>query len=83
MRGSMMSFCFRTATLIASTVVAVSFTGVADAQSNRRPLSDFLSAQGSTTCFTPPAPAQLGGARLLRLAGRFLCAQNAVYAGLE
>jgi hypothetical protein len=43
-------------------VVAVSFTGVADAQSNRRPLSDFLNAQGSTTCFTPPAPAQLGWA---------------------
>jgi hypothetical protein len=30
------------------------------AQENQRPLSDFLNAQGSTTCFTPPAPAQLG-----------------------
>jgi hypothetical protein len=30
------------------------------AQGNQRPLSDFLNAQGTTTCFTPPAPAQLG-----------------------
>jgi hypothetical protein len=32
------------------------------AQGNQRPLSDFLNAQGSTQCFTPPAPAQLAGA---------------------
>jgi hypothetical protein len=30
------------------------------AQVNQRPLSDFINAQGSTTCFTPPAPAQIG-----------------------
>jgi hypothetical protein len=30
------------------------------AQVIKRPLSDFLDAQGSTTCFTPPARAQLG-----------------------
>ena len=31
-----------------------------NAQDHQRPLSDFLTAQGSTQCFTPPAPAQLG-----------------------
>src|SRR5215831_8637758 len=30
------------------------------AQGNQRPLADFVNAQGSTTCFTPPAPAQIG-----------------------
>jgi hypothetical protein len=29
-------------------------------QTRQRPLSDFINAQGTTTCFTPPAPAQLG-----------------------
>lgn len=29
-------------------------------QTNHRPLSDFINAQGTTMCFTPPAPAQLG-----------------------
>jgi len=32
------------------------------AQGNQRPLSDFLNAQGTTQCFTPPAQAQLGWA---------------------
>src|SRR5438132_894563 len=32
----------------------------AHAQGNQRPLSDFINAQGTTMCFTPPAPAQLG-----------------------
>src|SRR5215472_11245476 len=30
------------------------------AQGNQRPFSDFLSAQGTTMIFTPPAPDQLG-----------------------
>ena len=30
------------------------------AQANERPLSDFINAQGTTACFTPPAPAQFG-----------------------
>jgi hypothetical protein len=30
------------------------------AQANQRPLSDFIDAQGTTACFTPPAPAQFG-----------------------
>jgi hypothetical protein len=44
------------------TVVMFSSTIIkpALAQGNQRPLSDFLNAQGTTTCFTPPAPAQLG-----------------------
>jgi hypothetical protein len=29
-------------------------------QTRQRPLADFINAQGTTTCFTPPAPAQLG-----------------------
>ncbi len=32
----------------------------AAAQAVQRPLADFINAQGTTTCFTPPAPAQLG-----------------------
>ena len=32
------------------------------AQAVHRPLSDFINAQGTTTCFTPPAPAQIGSA---------------------
>lgn len=32
----------------------------AQAQAQHRPLSDFINAQGTTSCFTPPAPAQLG-----------------------
>jgi len=46
--------------LLMPMVVLMTITGACQAQSNRRPLSDFLSAQGATTCFTPPAPAQLG-----------------------
>src|SRR5262245_57902171 len=29
-------------------------------QTRQRPLSDFINAQGTSTCFTPPAPAQIG-----------------------
>jgi hypothetical protein len=29
-------------------------------QARQRPLADFINAQGTTSCFTPPAPAQLG-----------------------
>src|SRR5262245_55623881 len=34
--------------------------GLALGQVNQRPLSDFIDAQGTTACFTPPAPAQFG-----------------------
>ena len=49
-------------------LVAISstkMTPVRAVQSVHRPLSDFISAQGTTTCFTPPAPAQLGGSSAL------------------
>jgi hypothetical protein len=48
--------------LLMPIVVLMTITCACQAQSQRRPLSDFLNAQGSTTCFTPPAPAQLGWA---------------------
>jgi hypothetical protein len=48
--------------LLIPMVVLMTIICTRQAQSQRRPLSDFLDAQGSTTCFTPPAPAQLGWA---------------------
>ena len=54
---------FNPAALIVAAVVSCAFTTFPlQAQGNQRPFSDFLQAQGSTTCFTPPAPAQLGWA---------------------
>jgi hypothetical protein len=44
-------------------LIAISNSGTVQlqaAQAQLRPLSDFINAQGTTTCFTPPAPAQLG-----------------------
>jgi hypothetical protein len=35
-------------------------TPVHASEAKQRPLADFINAQGTTTCFTPPAPAQLG-----------------------
>lgn len=49
-------------------LVAISGTKMTPAravQSVDRPLSDFIGAQGTTTCFTPPAPSQLGGSSAL------------------
>ena len=46
--------------IAAGLLLAAALTGLADAQSTQQPLSDFNNAQGTTTCFTPPAPAQLG-----------------------
>jgi hypothetical protein len=37
---------------------AITITGSALAQVNQRPLSDFINAQGTTTCFIAPVPAQ-------------------------
>jgi hypothetical protein len=38
----------------------ISTTPVQAVRAEQRPLSDFIDAQGTTMCFTPPAPAQLG-----------------------
>lgn len=43
----------------------VKITPVRAVQTVHRPLSDFIGGQGTTTCFTPPAPAQLGGGSAL------------------
>jgi|ERR1051326_4648179 hypothetical protein len=48
------------AVVLAVVAMATTMTIPAKAQGNQRPLSDFIEAQGSTSCFTPPAPAQLG-----------------------
>jgi len=42
------------------TLGGVRMTQVHAIQAQQRPLSDFINAQGTTTCFTPPAPAQIG-----------------------
>lgn len=51
--------------LLALALGLIAFTGasyssVKAVQTMQRPLSDFINAQGTTMCFTPPAPAQLG-----------------------
>jgi hypothetical protein len=46
--------------LLGFVVFAATTAIPAQAQGNQRPLSDFINAQGTTQCFTPPAPAQLG-----------------------
>jgi hypothetical protein len=48
------------ALLLGMVAFATPMTIPVQAQGNQRPLSDFINAQGTTTCFTPPAPAQLG-----------------------
>jgi hypothetical protein len=42
------------------TLGGVKLTQVHATQAQQRPLSDFINAQGTTNCFTPPAPAQIG-----------------------
>jgi hypothetical protein len=48
------------ALLLAIVSIAVTIAAPVQAQVSSRPLSDFINAQGTTKCFTPPAPAQLG-----------------------
>lgn len=45
--------------IFAVVALAITITVPVQAQGNQRPLSDFIGAQGTTACFTPPAPAQL------------------------
>jgi hypothetical protein len=46
--------------VLITAVLAALITPVQAFQAKQRPLSDFLSVQGSTSCFVPPAPDQLG-----------------------
>ena len=48
------------ALLLGTVVFHAAMSAPAQAQARHRPLSDFINAQGTTTCFTPPAPSQLG-----------------------
>jgi hypothetical protein len=50
----------RTARLLGVVGLAGAMTIPVQAQVNQRPLADFINAQGTTQCFTPPAQAQLG-----------------------
>jgi hypothetical protein len=53
-------FTFSSAFVLSIAVMGTLTTPVQAFQAKQRPLSDFINAQGATSCFVPPAPDQLG-----------------------